>query len=295
MPISWNTGSSGGGIFQGNWNALTNIPVLIDGVGTINDYYVVNVAGTRDLGHGIVTFTVSDQVWYSTAGEWIKVDAPSELWQKTGTAIHPIIDGDDIDARTGGWKDNDVITTVMLGDSSNTSFNTTNKTIIGAVNELFNKTTYRETFIIDATDLSNKFVTLSNSATVASIDLKVKNSGDQLYGYSYFASGNNVSWNGMDLEGELVLGSIVSITYTSTPASRETFVLDAADILAKKVTLSNTPYTATSVDVKVKNSSEQIYGYSYILSGDDIAWNTYDLQSELVVGSILSVTYTTVP
>jgi hypothetical protein len=36
----------------------------------------------------------------------------------------------------GGFKDANVSTAIKLGDVSNTSFNTTNKTIVGAVNEL---------------------------------------------------------------------------------------------------------------------------------------------------------------
>lgn len=51
------------------------------------------------------------------------------------TAIE--IDGsDNLDLKSGGFKDDNVTTAVKLGSSTDTSFNTTKKDIIGAVNEL---------------------------------------------------------------------------------------------------------------------------------------------------------------
>lgn len=57
-------------------------------------------------------------------------------WARTGSVLSPKTAGDDVDFGTGGLKDNDVTIAVFLGDLSNTSFDTTNKTIIGSVNEL---------------------------------------------------------------------------------------------------------------------------------------------------------------
>jgi len=60
-------------------------------------------------------------------------------WKKIGNSITPRFPGDNIDIDTGGLKDNDVTTTpVELGEPGNTSFNTSHKSIIGAVNELDN-------------------------------------------------------------------------------------------------------------------------------------------------------------
>lgn len=63
------------------------------------------------------------------------VDAAT-YWQRIGIDLSPATIGDNIDIATGGLKDNDVTTAIALGDGSNTSFNTTNKTIVGSVNEL---------------------------------------------------------------------------------------------------------------------------------------------------------------
>ena len=50
--------------FKGNWNASTNSPALIDGTGNAGDVYLVNVAGTQDLGSGSQTFAAGDWVVY---------------------------------------------------------------------------------------------------------------------------------------------------------------------------------------------------------------------------------------
>lgn len=57
---------------EGNWDASTNTPTLVDGTGNIGDIYVVNVAGTQDLGSGPQTFDVGDWVVYRASGVWQK-------------------------------------------------------------------------------------------------------------------------------------------------------------------------------------------------------------------------------
>ena len=41
--------------FKGNWDASTNSPTLADGTGNAGDVYLVNVAGTQDLGSGNIS------------------------------------------------------------------------------------------------------------------------------------------------------------------------------------------------------------------------------------------------
>ena len=51
-------------IYRGNWNAMTNVPFLVDGVGTQGDVWEVVVAGTHDFGSGPIAFSVGDFVIY---------------------------------------------------------------------------------------------------------------------------------------------------------------------------------------------------------------------------------------
>lgn len=60
---------------SGDWNASTNLPGLVDGSGTTNQYYRVSVAGTQDLGSGSITYAVGDYVKYSDS-VWFKTTQP---------------------------------------------------------------------------------------------------------------------------------------------------------------------------------------------------------------------------
>ena len=71
-------GGTGGGstpgavVYQGVWNASTNVPTLTSSVGTNGYYYVVSVAGSTNL-NGITDWQVSDwAVFNGTA--WQKID-----------------------------------------------------------------------------------------------------------------------------------------------------------------------------------------------------------------------------
>jgi hypothetical protein len=59
--------------YKGNWNALTNSPSLIDGIGSAGDVYRVNVAGTQNLGSGAIEFAIGDLIIYSGI-IWEKAD-----------------------------------------------------------------------------------------------------------------------------------------------------------------------------------------------------------------------------
>lgn len=74
--------------YQGVWNATTNIPTLASGVGSANNYHLVNVAGTTNL-DGINDWEVNDWAIFNGVA-WQKLDN-SELVQsvnsKTGVVV----------------------------------------------------------------------------------------------------------------------------------------------------------------------------------------------------------------
>lgn len=51
-------------IFKGLWNAETNTPTIADGTGIKGDFYICNVAGSQDLGSGLIEFSINDTVIY---------------------------------------------------------------------------------------------------------------------------------------------------------------------------------------------------------------------------------------
>lgn len=81
-------GGSGIGIleYKGAWDASANTPSLADGTGAKNDYYLVSVAGSQDLGSGSIDFGVGDWVIYN-GSVWQKADhsdVVSSVFGRTG-------------------------------------------------------------------------------------------------------------------------------------------------------------------------------------------------------------------
>jgi hypothetical protein len=46
--------------YEGTWNANTNSPTLADGTGSAGEVYIVDTAGTQNLGSGNITFAIGD-------------------------------------------------------------------------------------------------------------------------------------------------------------------------------------------------------------------------------------------
>ena len=58
--------------YLGTWDANINTPALADGIGDLGDFYIVSVAGSQDLGSGIIAFDV---------GDWVVYDG--SLWERS--------------------------------------------------------------------------------------------------------------------------------------------------------------------------------------------------------------------
>lgn len=77
--------------YQGNWDALTNSPLVQAGTGVAGDTYLVTVEGTQDLGNGPVLFHVGDFIIYDGA-TWQESSGTTSnfnLYAPDGTSINP--------------------------------------------------------------------------------------------------------------------------------------------------------------------------------------------------------------
>ena len=72
----------GGLSYKGTWNASTNSPALASGAGTINNYYVVSVAGATNL-DGITDWQVGDWAIYNGT-VWQKIDQTNSVTSVAG-------------------------------------------------------------------------------------------------------------------------------------------------------------------------------------------------------------------
>lgn len=73
--------------YKGTWNASTNTPTLADGTGDNGDVYLVNVAGSQNLGSGTISFAVGDWVVYNGTiwQKSLNSNAVSSVFGRTGT------------------------------------------------------------------------------------------------------------------------------------------------------------------------------------------------------------------
>lgn len=74
--------------YLGGYDANTNSPSLVDGVGVDGDKYIVTVAGIRNFGSGSISLDIDDFVRY-VSGKWRK----ASLTTKTSQLINDSSDG----------------------------------------------------------------------------------------------------------------------------------------------------------------------------------------------------------
>ena len=151
---------AGGPVYQGTWNASTNTPTLIDGVGTGGDLYIVSVAGTQDLGSGSISFVVGDEVTYNGA-----------IWQKipgVGVGVASF------NTRTGAvtLTSSDVTTALDAGSIVNAKLLNPNITVIGGTGI---STTSNVINLGDTITLTNSGVTGVTAGTGVAINSSTGN------------------------------------------------------------------------------------------------------------------------
>lgn len=110
------------------------------------------------------SFLLNDEIaWNGT--NWTILGSVT-YWNDDGTDLTSNVDTRNINLQNGGLKDTNVATAIKLGDATNASFNTTNKTIIGAVNEVLTTiSTETDTFNIE-TKVLDTFAHASHTGAI---------------------------------------------------------------------------------------------------------------------------------
>lgn len=81
--------------FKGAWDASTNTPTLLDGTGSVGDFYKVSVGGTYNFGNGEHTFAEGDWVMFA-AGVWQRIGVHETVQSVNGKVGAVVINKSDI-------------------------------------------------------------------------------------------------------------------------------------------------------------------------------------------------------
>jgi hypothetical protein len=81
--------------YQGQYDASTDLPLLVNGTGNAGDVYEVVVAGSSDFGAGVISFNVGDWVVYN-GSIWQKSINSNEVVSVNGLTGAVTLDTDDI-------------------------------------------------------------------------------------------------------------------------------------------------------------------------------------------------------
>jgi len=129
-------GLIGAVIYQGVWNASTNVPALATGAGTKGFYYKVSVDGATNL-DGIVDWKVNDWVIYNGTA-WEKVDNTEAALLKTGLDLKLVTGTEGGNGNLAVWNvDGDLVGGPANAAADwNTAFNWNNHANAGYLNAL---------------------------------------------------------------------------------------------------------------------------------------------------------------
>lgn len=167
--------------------------------------------------------------------------AEENTWDRSGTELTPHNAGDDVNFGTGGLKDNDVTTAIELGDASNTSFNTTNKTIVGAVNEVLADIPTAVEDILTVSAPGQTAFTLSSTPKGNAAFALYLNGQWRLRGTDYTQTGTSLTW--LDPSGlTLVTTDVLVARYNDT----------ALASLTKEIFIAATDYNANLGNLRTR-------------------------------------------
>lgn len=153
---------------------------------------------------------------------------------------------------------------------------------------------YNVQFIILTTqDILNKYVTLEATPTVEEDVLVTPEGGPmQIYGNDYIVNGNQLSWDGLGLDGVLEVGEYLIVQMPiNNIYGVEVITLTAQDIINKFIILSATPLSPTDTIVTPEGGIQQRFGIDFTVTGNVLSWSGYGLEGFLEQGEVITIQY----
>lgn len=88
--------------FKGAWNPTTNSPQLIDGAGSVGDFYKASTSGTFNFGNGSYTFNMGDWAIFA-AGVWQRIGSSELVASVNGKIGDVVLNASDVGARPSSY------------------------------------------------------------------------------------------------------------------------------------------------------------------------------------------------
>lgn len=196
-------------VYEGAWDADTNTPTLVDGVGKTGSLYRVSVAGTVDFGSGNITFEVGDKVIYNGT-IWEKWDVIDNEFATSST--------DNLTEGTTNLYFTDERAKTAAVVNSMAGSETDQAPSVSSVKQYIDDQSANiavETFVLTSGDITNGFIELTQ---VADFVIEVTPKGFPVqhpvddYSLSVVASKTRITFEGDMLS--LVSGDKIKVAYS---------------------------------------------------------------------------------
>jgi len=186
-----------------------------------------------NLGPQVLSITENKLLLYAPSNKFVPeqvIDFPSEYrttsdqlndWNDKGLVQLRLMQGEEPLAGPGTPRESEVMAdNVVVIPNDNPLIQKTNvQGFLDEVEDILSAggsggTGYKvEEFLLNGTDISNKFVTLSIQPCNTNITVSVRNGPAQGYGQDFTISGINITWAGRGLEGVIEAGDELIIGY----------------------------------------------------------------------------------
>ena len=208
---------------QGNWNASTNTPTLVNGVnGTGDDFplYIVSVGGSTTL-DGQSDWVAGDKVYFAN-GQWWKADNNDAVASVNGETGAVMLDTDDIDEGAANLYHTDarartaaVVNSTAGNETDQAASVDAMKSFVASQVGASSQDFRTESFTLIAGDITNGYVDLTDAPIEGSLVVFVKGSLPQVAGDDFEIDGVNpdrLNFLG-DLAALLEAGDKLVVTY----------------------------------------------------------------------------------
>ena len=149
----------------------------------------------------------------TAAGAGLTGGSGSPLDVNAGNGIQIVSDAVALGPLSSDWDIGGSNTITNVPDPTNGTDVANRQWVLAQVTAAGSRTV--DLFTLSATDISNKYVNLSGTPNVANAtELHVKGAPAQFYGDDFTVSGNQLSWNGLGLDGVLVAGDKLTAVWS---------------------------------------------------------------------------------